>query len=111
MSATRSDRDKLEQLKFAHTNADGQDDVFDSMFRNKTLDPQTGGLLGRYIAEERDSRRLLAGCYDALCEMELTPTPAASSTVLDDLACQVAEIRSCLSELTASAQVLASRKR
>ena len=111
MSATLSDREKLEQLKFVRTNADGQDDVFDSMFHNKDLDPQTGGLLGRYIAEERDSRRLLAGCYDALCEMEHSPTAAASSTVLGDLACQVAEIRTCLSELTASVQALASRKR
>ncbi len=35
-------------------------DVFDGMFQDKTIDPVTGGLLGRYIAEERDSTRLLA---------------------------------------------------
>ena len=110
MSATLSDREKLKQLKFVRTETERQNDVFDSMFRNKDLDPQTGGLLGRYIAEERDTGRLLAGCYGALCEMEQSPA-AASSTALDDLACQVAEIRSCLSELTASVQALASRKR
>jgi hypothetical protein len=29
------------------------------MFSDKTIDPVTGGLLGRYIAEERDTGRLL----------------------------------------------------
>jgi hypothetical protein len=37
----------------------GGPDVFDRMFENKDLDPVTGGLLGRYIAEERDSGRIL----------------------------------------------------
>ncbi len=37
----------------------GGPDVFDRMFENKDLDPITGGLLGRYIAEERDSGRVL----------------------------------------------------
>lgn len=37
----------------------GGPDVFDGMFQDKTIDPVTGGLLGRYIAEERDSGRRL----------------------------------------------------
>ena len=41
-------------------------DAFSNMFDDMTIDPQTGALLGRYIAEERDSLRLLRGCYDAL---------------------------------------------
>ncbi len=41
-------------------------DVFDNMFNDKTIDPITGGILGRYIAEERDSTRLLAAEYDRL---------------------------------------------
>lgn len=39
------------------------DDVFTAMFTDQTIDPQTGGLLGRYIAEERDSLRRAATCY------------------------------------------------
>lgn len=35
-------------------------DQFDGMFADKTLDPLTGALLGRFIAEERDSARRLA---------------------------------------------------
>lgn len=37
----------------------GGPDVFDRMFEDKTLDVATGALLGRYIAEERDSGRRL----------------------------------------------------
>ncbi len=111
MSGTLSDREKLEQLKFVRSDEARQNDIFDSMFKNKDLDPQTGGLLGRYIAEERDTGRLLAGCYGALCDMEGRPAGAdGSGTSLDDLSCQVAEIRNCLTELTASVQALAARK-
>jgi hypothetical protein len=45
----------------------GKRDIFDSFFENKELDPVTGGLLGRYVAEERDSGRLFAACYASLC--------------------------------------------
>ena len=38
-------------------------DIFDSFFRDHTIDIQTGELLGRYIAEERDTLRLLQGCH------------------------------------------------
>jgi hypothetical protein len=44
----------------------GEADVFDTMFTDKTIDPVTGGLLGRYIAEERDSLRMLAADYERL---------------------------------------------
>ena len=43
-------------------------DVFDSFFNDHTIDIQTGELLGRYIAEERDSGRLLRSCYEQLKE-------------------------------------------
>jgi len=39
------------------------------MFGDTTIDIQTGALLGRYIAEERDSGRMLRACREALeCE-------------------------------------------
>lgn len=46
--------------------APGKTDFFDGIFMDKTIDPITGGLLGRYIAEERDSGRRLASEYDRL---------------------------------------------
>jgi len=50
--------------KWEHFELDVQEDrdVFDGMFADKTIDPITGALLGRYIAEERDSVRRFASC-------------------------------------------------
>jgi len=39
---------------------------FDDVFKDHSIDVQTGELLGRYIAEEHDSCRLLRSCYDGL---------------------------------------------
>lgn len=55
--SSMSDTEKFDA--FSVGNAPGGPDVFDRMFENKDLDPVTGGLLGRYIAEERDSGRIL----------------------------------------------------
>lgn len=55
--SSMSDIEKFEA--FGLGRKPGGPDVFDRMFENKDLDPVTGGLLGRYIAEERDSGRIL----------------------------------------------------
>lgn len=64
VASGRSDASKLRGLKF-HKAPSGTD-VFDSMFEDKTIDPVTGGLLGRYIAEERDTVRRLSVEFDRL---------------------------------------------
>jgi hypothetical protein len=63
-SASKTDPQKFRAFKLGKPSP--KVDVFDSMFMDKTIDPITGGLLGRYIAEERDSTRLLAVEYDRL---------------------------------------------
>ncbi len=55
--SSMSDMEKFKAFGVGKT--PGGPDVFDRMFENKDLDPVTGGLLGRYIAEERDSGRIL----------------------------------------------------
>jgi rubrerythrin len=65
-----SDREKFELFRLGQRPSNGQRDVFDSFFANKDLDPQTGALLGRYIAEERDTGRKFAECYALLCAAE-----------------------------------------
>lgn len=67
-AAMRAARSKKlsDQEKFEHFGLDRVgtgDDIFTSMFADRSIDPQTGGLLGRYIAEERDSLRRAASCY------------------------------------------------
>ena len=69
-STKLSDREKFEKLGLGRRPENGRRDLFDAFFENKDLDPQTGGLLGRYIAEERDTGRKFADCYAALCKAE-----------------------------------------
>ena len=58
-----SDLDKLEAIGILGFASDPTEpDVFDGFFRDHSIDIQTGELLGRYIAEERDTLRLLQGC-------------------------------------------------
>lgn len=65
-SATLSDLEKFEQLGLGEPEVEGRPDIFAGMFADSTIDIQTGALLGRYIAEERDSGRLLRACRSAL---------------------------------------------
>ena len=62
VQSDRSDLDKLEALGLLKIKTDDEPDIFDGFFRDHSIDIQTGELLGRYIAEERDTLRLLQGC-------------------------------------------------
>ncbi len=73
-STELSDKEKFERLGLGRSE-DGPD-VFARMFDDTTIDIQTGALLGRYIAEERDSGRMFRDCYAALCA---DAGPAASN--------------------------------
>jgi hypothetical protein len=60
-----SDREKIERLGLHEL--DKLLDYFDTVFRDHTIDIETGELLGRYIAEEFDSARLRRKCWEWLC--------------------------------------------
>lgn len=72
----RSDLRKFEELGFGRPQA--ETDVFDAMFTDKTIDPITGGLLGRYIAEERDSTRRLRADYERIKRADARRRSAAA---------------------------------
>jgi hypothetical protein len=59
----KSDLEKMEALGLDKLDTGDQPDIFDKFFADHSIDIQTGALLGRYIAEERDSARLLRSCY------------------------------------------------
>lgn len=64
-----SDYEKMHALGIARIAEDAGKsgpDVFDKFFSDHSIDIQTGELLGRYIAEERDSGRRLRACYLAV---------------------------------------------
>jgi rubrerythrin len=62
----RSDLEKMRTLKLHKLDTGDKPDVFDNFFKDHSIDVRTGELLGRYIAEERDSARLLRNCYEQL---------------------------------------------
>jgi rubrerythrin len=62
-----SDLEKMEALGYGKgADAEDKPDVFDDFFRDHSIDIQTGEILGRYIAEERDTGRLFGACYQCL---------------------------------------------
>jgi len=61
-----SDLEKMRALKLHKLDTGDKPDVFDNFFKDHSIDIRTGELLGRYIAEERDSARLLRSCYKEL---------------------------------------------
>jgi len=62
----RTDLQKMEKFGLDRLDTGDKPDVFDSFFNDHSIDVTTGELLGRYIAEERDSGRLLRSCYEQL---------------------------------------------
>ena len=67
------------------------------MWADTSIDIQTGELLGRYIAEERDSLRMLEGCYNELCAAE-----RGSSAVDGALTASLGRIEQLLEQLVAN---------
>jgi len=65
-SSSRSDLEKMKAFKLHRIDTGTKPDVFDDFFKDHSIDVATGELLGRYIAEERDSGRLLRSCYEQL---------------------------------------------
>jgi hypothetical protein len=88
-STERTDLEKMEKLGFGQLDTGDKPDIFDGFFKDHSIDIRTGELLGRYIAEERDSGRQLRCCYLAL--KDAAGTPAGADRV-DRLEQQVADL-------------------
>ena len=56
----------MEALDVGRDKSADDPDVFDNFFKDHSIDIRTGELLGRYIAEERDSGRMLRECHSLL---------------------------------------------
>ncbi|MCP5182124.1 MAG: hypothetical protein H6993_16670 [Pseudomonadales bacterium] len=84
--STATDAEKVAML--AGDSRGETKDPFRGFFNDTTIDPQTGALLGRYIAEERDSGRRLRAEYDRV--------RASASTPAGD---EVSELRACVAAM------------
>jgi rubrerythrin len=84
-SSRCSDLEKMERLGFHRLDTGTEPDLFDDVFRDHSIDVATGELLGRYIAEERDTARLLRCCYEKLKERygDSRPEPARREARMD----------------------------
>ena len=99
-SSECTDLQKMKALKLHKLDTGDKPDIFDGLFKDHSIDIRTGELLGRYIAEERDSARLLRSCYDQLVAAagSTAPQPASESlasleTKVDALCRAVDELR------------------
>ena len=62
-SSDTSDVEKFETLGYDKAPSDDGEDQLLQLLADKSIDPQTGALLGRFIAEERDSGKILREAY------------------------------------------------
>ena len=66
LASDASDADKVRRVSGGEPKED-EEDVFSDFMNDRTMDPATGALMGRYIAEERDSGRRLLAEYQRVC--------------------------------------------
>lgn len=93
LSCARSDATDAEKVVMVRGGQRGSErgesrDPFGSFFNDTTIDPTTGALLGRFIAEERDSGRRLQAEYDRVCGARATGAQS-----------EIAELRACVDAL------------
>ena len=90
-----SDADKVARLTARPAGEAPRKDPFTGFFNDTTIDPQTGELLGRYIAEERDSGRRLQVEYDRVCSAS-----GASNMEMQSLKASIEALRQEVAKLT-----------
>jgi hypothetical protein len=88
--SSATDAEKVAMLTRGENEEGERKDPFRNFFKDPTIDPQTGALLGRFIAEERDSGRRLRAEYDRVCNTAKSPRGA-----MDD----IASLKACVSSL------------
>jgi len=98
-----TDAEKVAFLTGGERSEGERKDPFRGFFKDTTIDPQTGELLGRYIAEERDSGRRLRAEYDRVCAAATSKSPA-----MDDIASLKASVMSLENELQQLRKMIAA---
>jgi rubrerythrin len=112
-SSDMSDLEKFDKLGLATDNPD-----FAAIFNDPTIDPRTGEILGRYIAEERDTLRMFKCCYEelvaqrdsAIAEPANSPSSASLECRVDELCQTVEELRELVGALAAATPSESARR-
>ena len=98
-SSGRTDLEKMEKLGLGRLDTGDKPDIFDGVFKDHSIDIRTGELLGRYIAEERDTARLLRSCYDQLVAASKSKSAPAATDSLGSLEAKVDTLCRAVEEL------------
>ena len=103
-----SDREKFEKLGYDKEPDEGESDQLLQLLADKTIDSQTGALLGRFIAEERDSGRILREAYLSVkrrSERETVTTPEEdNSLTFGEVCTQLEKLARAVTDLQTSAR-------
>jgi rubrerythrin len=99
VSSDCTDLEKMKALKLHKLDTGDKPDIFDGLFKDHSIDIRTGELLGRYIAEERDSARLLRSCYDQLVAASKGSASAPDTDGLGSLEAKVDTLCRAVEEL------------
>jgi rubrerythrin len=94
-----SDLEKMKALKLNKLDTGDKPDIFDGLFKDHSIDIRTGELLGRYIAEERDTARLLRSCYDQLVAASKSKSAPPAPDSLESLEAKVDTLCRAVEEL------------
>jgi hypothetical protein len=93
-----SDREKFRRL-LGYSDVEPGEDPLPDLFADKDIDIETGALLGRYVATERDSERRLRQIFRELKTPQENEVPPIAS--LDDIYCQLDRLTRTIEELKA----------
>jgi hypothetical protein len=96
--SSASDRDKFRRLLGYGDATAGEDPLLD-LFADAAIDIETGTMLGRYIATERDSEARLREIYDALRPPHAHEGGGAALVDLDDIYAQLDKLTRTIEEL------------
>ena len=98
-ASDKTDLQKMDSFGLGRLDTGDKPDIFDNFFKDHSIDIQTGELLGRYIAEERDTARLLRSCYDQLVAAAKTKSPQPATESLGSLEAKVDTLCRAVEEL------------
>lgn len=99
VTSDRSDLEKMKALKLHRLDTRDEPDIFDNLFADHSIDIRTGELLGRYIAEERDTARLLRNCYEQLKAAAKNDRPQEADDRLSRLEAKLDALTGAVDEL------------
>jgi len=92
------DAEKFRRVLGYGTDRDSDQDPLARIFDDTTIDPQTGALLGRFIAEERDSERRLRAAWSRCREAASRPL-GDEEQLLADIAQRIDRLSRTLEDL------------